>query len=488
MTKINSQIKEISSFEISLHDSLAFAKLSGDYNPLHVSPSFARRTPFGATVVHGVHALVRAILLVSRRLQQSSRLARLQVWFREPISHSSTIDVVQVERQCNDFRLELKMGPTTCQVIVLSIVSQTNGVDSDLVCSTYNESEVQVLTLQESANATGSVPLQFDNVLAAQLFSQNNLTIPHIQIAQLLALSRIVGMECPGLNSTLTHLAADFDDISVGSDSAIKFTSCLASSALSKVRIDAVSVGLRSKVESLYRPPPVTQPSFGEVSDRVFRKEFSGDRCLVIGGSRGLGEVTSKILAAGGASVGLSYYSEEKDAVRIRDELRNAGCESYSFYFNVLQPSISTHDFPADWKPTKLFYFATPYIGLTRTAVWDELRFEKFCKYYVGGLVHSVANVRGIFGLRELDVFYPSSVILDSGGALAAEYAASKAASESVCHFLNAQSGIRCFSARLPRILTDQTNSFVSAPAEDAVDTLIGVFQKMKNNSGGTSL
>jgi len=39
-------------------DQLAFAKLSGDYNPLHLDPVLARRLLFGRQVVHGLHALL----------------------------------------------------------------------------------------------------------------------------------------------------------------------------------------------------------------------------------------------------------------------------------------------------------------------------------------------------------------------------------------------------------------------------------------------
>src|SRR5437773_12030856 len=35
-----------------------FAAASGDFNPLHVSDSYARTTPFGKRVVHGVCALL----------------------------------------------------------------------------------------------------------------------------------------------------------------------------------------------------------------------------------------------------------------------------------------------------------------------------------------------------------------------------------------------------------------------------------------------
>ena len=45
----------------TFQDLLSFAKLSGDYNPLHIDNVLARRLIFGSVVVHGVFSLLWAL-------------------------------------------------------------------------------------------------------------------------------------------------------------------------------------------------------------------------------------------------------------------------------------------------------------------------------------------------------------------------------------------------------------------------------------------
>ena len=50
----------ISSRTFGLDDQREFARLSSDWNPMHLDPTFARRTQVGAPVVHGINNLVWA--------------------------------------------------------------------------------------------------------------------------------------------------------------------------------------------------------------------------------------------------------------------------------------------------------------------------------------------------------------------------------------------------------------------------------------------
>ena len=46
--------------------------------------------------------------------------------------------------------------------------------------------------------------------------------------------------------------------------------------------------------KTLYRPPPQVQADVAALAPLVAPGEFAGQRALVVGGSRGLGEVTVK--------------------------------------------------------------------------------------------------------------------------------------------------------------------------------------------------
>ncbi len=472
-------------FQISLEDSVRFAALSGDFNPLHLSPLASRRSPFGSSVVHGAHATLKALLDDSRNQNPEHSLARLAVWFREPIAHNAAIEVVVTSQDELSLKMELKDGQKTCQVIAATFSPRQDLPVRMLPSRNFDRAEAQNLSLAELDGVNQSTPLRFDETLAKQTFGCSVLSLPAIQIAQLMAISRIVGMECPGLHSTLTQLSMDFqdhDDDAETSEPVMHYQAKLVSSMLSKIRLSVQSLGLQANVESLYRPPPIEQPSVKVIAKQISPREFANRQCLVIGGSRGLGEVAAKILAAGGASVGLTYHSGQDDANKVCEEIREAGYDCHYMEWNVLDPPVHRPPSPDDWQPDSVFYFATPHIGLTKSNVWQDERFTKFCDYYVRGFVRSVETARNIYhnGDSRLSVFYPSTVLLDTPGLLAAEYAAAKAASESVCEFLGSLPGVYCYRTRLPRILTDQTNSFVAAAAEDATTVLLSAFREMQ--------
>jgi 3-hydroxybutyryl-CoA dehydratase len=77
-----------------------FAGISGDFNPIHVDHDFAKSTPFGRPIAHGLLGLSIASGLGSHapRVDTLAFLAILEWHFLEPIFFGDTVHLVsQVE-------------------------------------------------------------------------------------------------------------------------------------------------------------------------------------------------------------------------------------------------------------------------------------------------------------------------------------------------------------------------------------------------------
>jgi acyl dehydratase len=95
---------------ITEHDVCAFAGLSGDFNPLHTDSEYAKETPFGERIAHGVLGLSIATGLSSRLgLIDGTTVAFLGLdWkFRKPILLGDTVHVIM---KVADLRERKAMG------------------------------------------------------------------------------------------------------------------------------------------------------------------------------------------------------------------------------------------------------------------------------------------------------------------------------------------------------------------------------------------
>ena len=147
-------------------------------------------------------------------------------------------------------------------------------------------------------------------------------------------------------------------------------------------------------IKAFRRPALQEQPSYRTLKNHVHSDEFSDQRALIIGGSRGLGEVTGKLLSGGGADVRITYHQGNDDARRIVDEIVSDGGIADSLRFDVLDPNPKLSDLLINgWSPTHLYYFASPFISIGNRHFSTEL-FSKFCDYYVAGFMNTWNQVR----------------------------------------------------------------------------------------------
>lgn len=80
--------------QITVEDIRAFAALSGDYNPLHLDPEFARKTPFGRPVAHGVLLASFVSRMVGMQLPGAGALwMRQSFQWPNPVFAGDTVEI-----------------------------------------------------------------------------------------------------------------------------------------------------------------------------------------------------------------------------------------------------------------------------------------------------------------------------------------------------------------------------------------------------------
>ncbi len=339
--------------------------------------------------------------------------------------------------------------------------------------------ECRVMEHAEVGQAMGSLPLSYCAAGASRLFPQLSAALPPFQVAVLLATTRLVGMQCPGLHSLYAAMDLSFSGEAIGTPQ-LNFR-VVRADRFGALRMAVDGPGFHGELLAFLRPAPCRQAAARELARLVAGDAFSDQRAVVIGGSRGLGEVTAKLLAMGGADVTITYHRGKADAEAVAAEIAAAGgrCEVAQFDSNHPAPIALRQPL------THLYYFATPHIASDKTVAFSAERFAEYCRYYATNFAHTLLEVAQ--SVPTIDVFYPSTVFLDDAPAHMAEYCAAKAAGEEVCKQLAKQfPGWRIYAPRLPRLHTDQNNGLLHSRMEAPTIVILGHLREMKAKSSAT--
>ncbi len=432
-----------------LEDNRAFAVESGDSNPIHVDPTPARRSPFGAPVVHGVHQVLWAL---DQGLTGPSRLIRLKAQFPVPLRVGDEARVEANAVSPNLLKLRVMTSGRVTADIEAEVASLGSPADLTRWQAELPPEPCRPMTLDALADDAGALDL-------APPFAPHRLAPD--QTAFLLGLTRLVGMRAPGLYSLFSAFDVRFSG-HTQPEPQLRYRVEKADPRFARLVIAVESDIATGQVVAFRRPEPQRQPSAAALAPLVADQPFAGQRALVVGGSRGLGEVSAKLLAMGGAEVRLSYHVGADDAVAVVDDIREAGGSASAFAYDAVDPLASLPADP-DWRPTDLHYFATASIGMNDVGQFDPVLFARYCAIYVEGFSR-VVRVALKQAEGPLRVFYPSTEYLDRPVTRAIEYAAAKAAGETVADQMAAAfPALKIHHPRLPRLPTDQTLSF-SAP------------------------
>lgn len=457
-------------------DQARFAALTGDRNPMHMDAHAARRTQAGAPVVHGMNAVLWALDELVRQGVIAAPFATLKIQFQKFIF----VDLAATIRITRQSETTLQVGVDCAGVAAFSLTvgaphrgHQSVGAlsDADAAVDACNAPD-----LVDIANLEGRLPALDPNGFALD-YPALAAVVGAPTVRSLAQLSTLVGMVCPGLNSIFASLAVKLDPDATSSQVTYRVENVDERFRMAEMAV--AGGGIAGTVTAFVRHAPVEQPSMQALVGHVAPNEFAATTALVIGGSRGLGAVTARLLALGGARVIVTWATGEAEAVALRAEIQaHTGanqCEVRHYdAFAPAQSQLADLDWPVD----QLYYFATPRIFRQKASLYQPSDFLDFSQVYVNGFqaAAEVLHARG----GTLVAFYPSSVAVEEQSRDMIEYSMAKAAGEMLCVHLNRfLGGMRVIVKRLPRILTDQTATVAMVASRDPIEVMLPIVREM---------
>ncbi len=455
----------IATREFSVADLLWFAEASGDWNPIHVDDVQARRTIAGNIVVHGMFSLLWA--LESHVKAGGAVPLRIQAFFRQPVHPGERLELHRSLVE-GETRLAIVNRKTECASFLLYGIGA--GLRSALPAGRPAQTMAEVKRLHEIKGSSGTLEISADAADIRHEFPALANALGNLPVATILSCSRLVGMTCPGLHSLFTGLDLTFAD---HPEPVLKWQVNHIVSSLAPLSIGISGGGATGHISAFIRPAPVRQAGMAELAGTMSSPEFSGKRALIIGGSRGLGELTAKLLASAGCDVLLSYRTGREDAEIIAAEIDAAGGTCRCFQFDISHPEALLPHIE-NWQPDLLFFHATPNIAKQPSGQFDHPLYQTFLDTYVTAYESLVIQLMARKP-ASLWALYPSTLFAETAPDGFAEYAAAKKQGERLCDSLHTR--FPQFHARIerfPRLATDQTSALIPQKTEPAIQVLTG--------------
>ena len=464
-------------------DQQAFARLAGDFNPIHLDPVAARRVAAGAPIVHGVHLLLRAL---DAHFKDHAPAGHLTVTaaFRRPALPGDSIAVMRTGAR----RLALTVDRAEPLVEIGLEPNRRRDqprpddecVDGTAHLTGHPATKPRARSWNEIQHAQGELGLNRGRA-PRRAFPHVARALSGDAVAAMAAVSRLVGMECPGRDSLLS--AVRLDVTADAPATRLRWRVARVDARFGKVRIDIDSGCVRGTVEAFLTPRPAPLPSIDAAAGKVAPGEFAAQRAVILGGSRGIGAATAMLVAAGGGVPLVTFAAGAAEVRTLARDAANAGRRIEKMRFDVLTGSFDLLARAARrFGATHLYYFATPRIFARRREPFDDDLFRLFTTFYVTAFAKACAAVAN----GPLAVFFPSSTALDHPRRELTEYIAAKAAGEALAAALPpALPGTQMLVRRLPRISTDQTASIVPQHALDPVDAMLPIVREMHRLIGG---
>jgi len=450
-----------------INDQVIFARFSGDKNPIHLDKILARKTLHGQCIVHGMHCLLWALDSLAKKNHITS--SKIVVRFLKPIFLG---EEVYCDWNEENKRLSILTNEITYATIDLVIekITPNNEIHTPIEEATRNAPHEPTF-LECSKLSNQPFKIFGDTNLANQLFPSFSDLYGLAIACEIGAISQIVGMECPGLHSLFAALTVEIKSKS----SSPVFGVSKSDERFNYLNISVKGSTLVAEIDSLFRPMPSKNPHISNLANLIKHNEFKNIHALIIGGSRGLGEVVAKLISAGGGESTITYHVGNEEAKRVVNEIQEWGgnCKMTQLTIN------KKNSLPLNYSNiNQLYYFASPKISGKRSKNYDEKMLSLYRTIYVDCFNNICKDL--VSRNSKCSVFYPSTIFIDNPQPGFENYIKVKIEGEKLCEELNKNSVIDIIVPRLPVLATDQNQSIINQQPINNAEILLPFVKEMK--------
>ncbi len=342
------------SFVVTKDDMQHFAKLSGDYNPLHVDENYAAVTPFGRNVVFGALGILKALGLCLDEMRRPIRITSIESDLNKPLFMDTRytchynvtddkfvhLDILYKDEVLTEVRFAFVDDPI--QKVHIEAVPIEKGKNP----------EAAEKSMQDISSYIENGVYQL-NYCEEEIEWAKELKVDSYVICILAFSSWVIGMRNPGKQALFTGVKIEFD----GTDDYDKTDYFIKSVKFDEDFQKVVMKGMLNQadssanivLESYVRPVLISEyeSSVAVLEGSMLSKctQLKDKNVLILGGSRGLGAELAFQIASLGGNVIITYAKNENYANQAVKQLKEHG-----FHTEAIQADIE------DSESTKSLY------------------------------------------------------------------------------------------------------------------------------------
>lgn len=460
-----------------------FRQFSRDSNPMHVSRTFARRSPFAEPIVHGMLACIAAF---EESFEESGTgltgLADLDVRFHRPLYPGRTYRVT-TESRAGTIRLGIFDGTGQCTDITAYSGAPVPGV-LDFSAETRAEAaERGPGDLEPGTTAAGGYgPGEEAAARLVRRWPRAGAGLGLTWITAMAWSSFLAGMELPGRYCVLSRVR--LGRVGPAPLAPLRYTARVEDfkKRFSKLKVSgelrAAGVLVAEAEVSAIVSLPVPVPSLGKI-DQVLAptRRLEGETAVVVGGTRGLGAGLALALAGQGCRV-LVGHREEGALTPLAGQLDGRGelisvpgDASAASWAAEARRRLARYGDRLDY----LVLSAAPSIGTAAFAPESSARIGEYTAGLLGLVAEPLSGLADVLARSKGRCLLVSSSAVDDLPPQWPHYVTAKSAAEGLFRWAAVTfPEIGCFAVRPGMVLTDQVNTPFGRERAGSVEDVAG--------------